>query len=124
MAEWEVRFFDEFKSEFRDLPVEVKFELGAVFDLLRKFGPELGRPAVDTLSGSDFSNMKEIRVDTPDDWYRFAFAFDPLRRAIVLCGGGKGGKSQRAFYKRLIELADARYTTHLKDLSDGTNNQS
>lgn len=124
MTDWEVRFFDEFKSEFRDLDAEVKVELGGVFDLLRRFGPDLGRPAVDTLNGSEFSNMKEIRVDRPDDWYRFAFAFDPARRAIVLCGGGKGGKSQRAFYKRLVDLADARYAAHLKDMDDGTDDQS
>jgi hypothetical protein len=69
--------------------------------------------------------MKEIRVDTADDWYRLAFAFDPLRRAIVLCGGGKGGGSQRAFYKRLTELADARYAAHLEAMKGhGPNDQS
>ena len=125
MTGWEVRFFDEFKSEFHDLPRDVKLELGEVIDLLRKFGPDLGRPAVDTLNGSAFSNMKEIRVDVADDWYRFAFAFDPLRRAIVLCGGGKGGKSQKAFYKRLVVLADTRYAVHLEDIeNDGSNDQS
>jgi hypothetical protein len=49
--EWEIRFFDEFKSEFRTLPLAVKLDLGAAFDLLRRFGPDLSRPTVDTLNG-------------------------------------------------------------------------
>lgn len=114
--EWDVRFFDEFKAEFRALPDEVKVEVGLVFDSLRDLGPNLGRPMIDTLKGSSFDNMKELRVDMADDWYRFALAFDPERKAIVLCGGGKGGRSQKVFYKQLIDLADRRYATHLRDL--------
>ncbi|HFF9367512.1 TPA: type II toxin-antitoxin system RelE/ParE family toxin [Escherichia coli] len=30
--------------------------------VLEKFGPQLGRPYVDTLNDSDFANMKELRV--------------------------------------------------------------
>ena len=43
-----------------------------------------------------------------------AYAFDPQRRAILLVGGDKAGRSQRAFYSRLISKADARYGAHLK----------
>jgi hypothetical protein len=120
--QWEVRFFDEFKSEFRELSFDAKVGLGGVLDLLRQFGPSLGRPFVDTLNGSAYANMKEIRVDTEDNWYRFAFAFDPGRNAIILCGGGKGGGSQKAFYKALIETADRRYRVHLEDVSSDEQN--
>jgi hypothetical protein len=34
--------------------------------------------------------------------WRFAFAFDPERKAVVLCGAAKSGVSQKLFYKRLI----------------------
>jgi hypothetical protein len=30
--------------------------------------------------------MKELRFDAADGVWRFAFAFDPTRKAIVLCG--------------------------------------
>jgi hypothetical protein len=122
-TEWIVEFFDEFRDEFRQLPPHVKVEVGAVFDLLRRFGPTLGRPQVDTLKGSTFANMKEIRADTDDDWYRFAFAFDPQRRAIVLCGGGKGGRNSKQFYRQLVATADRRYAAYLEDISDGPNNK-
>jgi hypothetical protein len=71
---------------------------------------------VGTLKGSTFPNMKEIRFSTDSDWYRIAFAFDPDKRAIVLCGGGKGGVSQAKFYKALIAKADLRYAEHLREI--------
>ena len=107
--EWDVVFHPEFVDEFRGLDREIKVGLGAVFDLLREDGPHLGRPHVDTLNGSRHANMKEIRVDVASDWYRCAFAFDPVQRAVVLCGGGKGGGSQKKFYAGLVRVADSRF---------------
>jgi hypothetical protein len=59
--------------------------------------------------------MKELRVAVADDWYRFAFAFDPQQQAVVLCGGGKAGMSQAKFYKALIAKADRRFEDWLKE---------
>jgi hypothetical protein len=116
--QWEVFFHEDFGPEFRALPDAAKVEIGAVFDALRTRAPALARPQVDTLNDSAYANMKEIRVDTDGDWYRVAFAFDPTRKAIVLCGGGKGGVSQKKFYAALIAKADARYAEHLRELDD------
>jgi hypothetical protein len=63
---YEVIFHPDFAPEFRALDTEVKETLGDVFDMLRDYGPELGRPNVDTLIGSSFANMKEIRAQTSD----------------------------------------------------------
>jgi hypothetical protein len=79
---WTVVFHDDFEPEFEELPVEVQNELLARTRLLQQFGPDLGRPNVDTLDGSSFSNMKELRFRLEGLW-RFAFAFDPHRQAIV-----------------------------------------
>jgi len=43
----------------------------------------------------------------------FAFAFDPERSAIVLCGGDKSGVSEKLFYRQLIAKADARFDVHV-----------
>jgi len=48
--------------------------------------------------------------------WRFAFAFDPERKAVVLCGGAKSGVSRKLFYIRLIDLADKRHEEHLSGL--------
>jgi hypothetical protein len=85
-------------------------------DLLRSSGPALRRPHVDTLKGSKHANMKELRVDHAHAAIRIAFAFDPKRRAILLCAGTKSGVSQKSIYRRLIDLADRLYDTHLAGL--------
>lgn len=57
--------------------------------------------------------MKELRFDAAGGVWRFAFAFDPNRQAILLCGGDKSGGSERRFYRRLIAKADARFEAHV-----------
>ncbi len=56
--------------------------------------------------------MKELRFDAADGVWRFAFAFDAKRRAIILCGGDKSGGSEKRFYRQLIDKADARFDGH------------
>jgi hypothetical protein len=51
-----------------------------------------------------------------DGVWRFAFAFDPKRAAILLCGGDKSGGSEQRFYRQLITKADDRFDAHLADL--------
>ena len=110
---WEVDLHDEFLSEYRELHKNVQDELLAHIELLEQFGPQLGRPRADTLNDSRHANMKELRFDAADGVWRVAFAFDPNRKAIVLAAGDKSGISERRFYRRLIEKADARFDAHL-----------
>ena len=109
MDAYEVVFHPDFVAEFKALDDAVKEGLGEVFDLLRDKGPALGRPNVDTLRGSKFKNMKEIRVDAADGVWRVAFAFDPEQNAVVICGVDKSGLSSERFYRGLIAKAHARY---------------
>ncbi len=69
-----------------------------------------------THSKAPNTNMKELRVKVLKVQWRFAFAFDPERKAVVLCGGAKSGVSRKLFYIRLIDLADKRYDEHLSEL--------
>jgi hypothetical protein len=110
---WKVVFDDDFAAEFDGLAEALQDELLAHAMLLREFGPNLGRPTVDTLKGSRHPNMKELRFGWAGEIWRVAFAFDPARQAILLVGGDKGGADQKRFYKRLIKLADERFERHL-----------
>jgi hypothetical protein len=58
----EVQFHKEFDPKFDALPDDVQNELRAHALLLEMFGPQLGRPRVDTLKGSRHANMKELRL--------------------------------------------------------------
>ncbi len=110
---WSVALADEFVEEFEAFPEGVQDELLAKAKLLEQFGPGLGRPHVDTLKGSPYANMKEIRFDAADGTWRVAFAFDPRREAILLVAGDKAGVNERRFYRILIGKAGERYSAHL-----------
>jgi hypothetical protein len=113
---WVVEIADEFAPEFAALHEAVQLEILALGRLLQQFGPQLGRPYVDTLKGSKHANMKELRITAADGEWRTAFAFDPRRRAILLVAGDKSGVSQKRFYQQLIEKADKRFAAHVARL--------
>jgi hypothetical protein len=111
---------DEFKPEFDALHEDVRTEVLALSLVIQEFGPQLGRPRVDTLKGSRHANMKELRFSAAGGEWRVAFAFDPRRRAILLVAGDKSGGSERRFYRELIRKADDRFDAHLARIRRGT----
>lgn len=120
---WAVELHEDFVPEFDALPQAVQTELSAKATLLEQFGPMLKRPHADTLNGSQFANMKELRFDAAGGVWRVAFAFDTERCAILLVAGDKSGVSQKQFYKQLIEKADARFAAHLAKLEEKDKNK-
>src|SRR6266480_3263371 len=118
--EWIVEIGDKFEPEFFDLPEDTQVEILALTRLLKQFGPQLGRPRVDTLNGSRHANMKELRLDAADGVWRVAFAFDPRRKAILLVAGDKSGGSEKRFYRELMRKADERFDAHLARIERGT----
>jgi hypothetical protein len=109
---WVVGFHAEFAPEYLQLSEPVRQKIISLAGLLKIFGPQLGRPRVDTLKGSKHPNMKELRFDADDGAWRVAFAFDLKRKAILLVAGDKSGVSQDKFYRNLIEIADRRLDQH------------
>jgi hypothetical protein len=101
----------------------VRIELLARVKVLAEHGPSLGRDLVDTLEGSKHANLKEMRFNAAGGVWRFAFAFDPTRSAILLVGGDKSGVSSQRFYRSLIKKAEERYDSHLKPLAPKGVNQ-
>jgi hypothetical protein len=60
--------------------------------------------------------MKELRPgSTGSSEIRILFAFDPIRRAVLLVAGDKSG-NWRGWYTTAIPLADNRYDAHLAEL--------
>jgi hypothetical protein len=113
---WEVRLHEALEAELLAFEQDVRRELLAAAKLLADYGPQLGRPHVDTLKGSKYANMKELRFEAADGEWRAAFAFDPERKAILLVAGDKSGGSQKRYYRQLIAKADLRFSGHLANL--------
>lgn len=113
---WEIEYTDEFFDWWQTLSVAEQDALAASVGVLEVRGPNLGRPHVDTVHGSRFANMKELRTQVGGRPLRTFFAFDPRRTAILLLGGDKTGDER--FYDRMIPLADQLFETHLKEIEN------
>lgn len=111
---WKVVFDAEFKLWLRSLDKDLEKEISTLIDLLRKNGPTLSRPYSDTLKGSNIKNLKELRLKFKAEHWRILYAFDPIRRAILLLGGNKTGDPN--WYKKNIPIAEKRFFKHLADL--------
>lgn len=89
----------------------------AAIMVLEEKGPGLARPYADTVHGSRFSNMKELRVQSRGDPVRVFFAFNPSRTGVLLCAGNKVGNEKR-FYDEMIPIADQEFTEYLNQFYD------
>lgn len=112
---WEILITDEYENWFLSLNEAEQIDVQAMVDVLEIKGPNLGRPQADTLySTNKVNNLKELRIQHSGKPYRVFYAFDPKRRAVLLCGGRKSGKQDKVFYKRMIPIAEKIFVQHLK----------
>jgi hypothetical protein len=113
---WQVIFDQDFETWIREQPEQVITHILASVGVLQQLGPNLGRPHVDTVKGSEYKNMKELRVQIAGEPWRVLFAFDPERVAILLLGGCKA--ADKRWYKKNVPVADARFGRHLEGLKN------
>ena len=112
--EWDVEFTDEFAAWWEAFNAEEQDSVNFSVRLLQENGPNLKRPYADTLEGSSFPNMRELRIQHEGRPYRVLYAFDPRRVGILLLGGDKTGNPR--WYREFIPRADELYRRHLRDL--------
>ena len=110
----EIEVSYEFKEWYESLTDEECGSVHNVIEALAQLGPALGRPQVDTLKGSRYANMKELRIQHQGRPYRILFAFDPRRYAYLILGGDKSGDAQ--WYIDAIRRADQIYAKHLEEI--------
>ncbi|HEX3467846.1 MAG TPA: type II toxin-antitoxin system RelE/ParE family toxin [Candidatus Elarobacter sp.] len=113
---WAIETTNDFDTWFDALAVSQQAKVLVSVSILREIGPRLGRPHVDTVNGSRYLNMKELRVQASGAPLRIFFAFDPRRVALLLVGGNKTGRGR--FYDLMIRRADTLYAEHLEALED------
>ncbi|WP_202304654.1 type II toxin-antitoxin system RelE/ParE family toxin [Dryocola clanedunensis] len=83
---------------------------------LQFMGPGLPRPYADTVKGSHFANMKELRIRHYGRPFRVFYAFDYSRQAILLCAGDKS--KDKRFYESMIAIADREFIAWLSSLEE------
>ena len=114
-GEWEIYQTDEvaaWMSDLRRADPQAADKVESAVDVLAEYGPTLGRPLVDTLTGSRLANLKELRPRQTN--IRVLFVFDPWRSAILLIAGDKTGQWQ-SWYERAVPEAEQLYGVYLEE---------
>ncbi|SFD70063.1 type II toxin-antitoxin system RelE/ParE family toxin [Streptomyces aidingensis] len=121
VAQWEVVLVAEVAAWFEELAEEdweSAEQVEDAIDLLAETGPTLGRPLVDRIKGAGNHHLKELRPGSSgSSEIRILFAFDPVRRAVLLVAGDKAG-NWRGWYEANVPLAEKRYREHVAVLED------
>ncbi|MFD9892166.1 type II toxin-antitoxin system RelE/ParE family toxin [Amycolatopsis sp. NPDC059027] len=120
--EWDIELHEEVDRWFTSLcendPITAD-RVEEAIDVLAREGPRLGRPLADRVKGSRQHNLKELRpASAGSTEIRILFAFDPVRKAVLLVAGDKAGNWKR-WYDINIPIAEKRYERHLRALKEG-----
>jgi hypothetical protein len=113
---FDVLFTDEFEAWWDGLSAEEQTGINAVVLLLEQQGVALGSPYSSKVFGSQFGQMRELRIQHEGRPYRVLYAFDPNRDAMLLIGGDKTGNNR--WYEIFVPVADRLYAEHLKELKE------
>lgn len=116
----EVEYSNEFGAWWEALTESEQESVAYSVGLLEAKGAALRYPHSSGVEGSKHAHMRELRVQHQGRPYRVFYAFDPLRKAMLLIAGDKTGDDR--FYERMIPVADRLYDEHLDGLTgkDGT----
>jgi hypothetical protein len=114
LEEWKVEYTDEFGGWWDGLTEAEQEDVRAGVNLLRRFGPSLGRPHVDSVASSKHGNRKDLRIQHRGRPYRVLFIFDLRRIAVLLIGGDKPGTGR--WHKEFVPVADGLYDERLLTL--------
>ncbi len=109
---WDIISVDEFDEWHDPLDDDTRLAIYEDVRYLSLIGPELGRPYADTIHGSKYKNLKELRIKHNKHVYRIFYAFDPSRKGILLIGGDKRGNNR--FYNEYIPIAEKLYDKYIK----------
>lgn len=109
---WTLIYLDYYENWLNDQEEELQDEAFAQLEVLKQFGPTLGRPRVDTLKDSNLANLKELRFLFKGAPIRILFAFDPKQQGMIMLGGDKTG--DKRWYKTNIPIAEKLYAEHLE----------
>jgi hypothetical protein len=112
------KYTKEYEDWFTSQDEEAKILINAKVNVLQEFGPNIGRPYVDTIKGTKFKNLKELRINHKKYVLRILLIFDKKRNCWLLIGGNKKGKNEEDFYKKIIKQAEdliKKYSEILED---------
>lgn len=108
--------------EFQQADRATLIQISQATTALAEEGLGLGRPLVDTVSGSRLPNLRELRPGSPGSTssgsteVRLLFIFDPYRHTVFLVAGDKSRKRKWSdWYQTAIPQAEEAYAEYLRN---------
>ncbi|WP_231901993.1 type II toxin-antitoxin system RelE/ParE family toxin [Halorhodospira halochloris] len=89
---WQIIFTERFEGWLRGLSDDDRVAVLAVINLLKERGPELPRPHADTVNGSHYTNMKELRIQSQGRPLRAFLRLIRCARALCCAQETKAGR--------------------------------
>jgi hypothetical protein len=108
----EVEGTEEFETWFLALTDKDAEAVARVVGLLEEKGVTLGFPYSSDIKGAQA--LRELRVQSGGHLLRVFYAFDRLRRAVLLLGGDKTGDDR--FYETFVRRAERMWADYLAGL--------
>jgi hypothetical protein len=108
----EVEGTEEFEAWFLALAEKEAERVARVVGLLEEKGVALGFPYSSEIKGSQA--LRELRVQSGGHPLRVFYAFDPLRRAVLLLGGDQTGDDR--FYETFVPRLEQIWAEYLANL--------
>jgi len=106
----EVVFTDEFGDWYGSLREEEQDDVAYYVDLLEQMGVGLGYPHSCAINGSRHP-LRELRCKVGGRPFRIIYAFNPVRDAVLILGGDKGGDNR--FYETIIARSEVLWDEYL-----------
>jgi hypothetical protein len=110
----EIIVTDEFAIWYENLTLEEQLSVRRYVAMLEKAGATLPFPYSSGIKNSQYSAMRELRVQHSGRPYRVLYAFDPIRNAVLLVGGEKTGNDR--WYETAVKLADTLWEKYLREM--------
>ena len=116
---WTVITTDLFNEWLEQQDESTQEKVLAALVVLQQQGPSLGRPLVDTVYDSKFTNMKELRVQHRGKPLRAFLHLIHYDRPLCFASVIKAVKS--VSIKEMLDIAEQQYELHLSTLGEQSN---
>ncbi len=117
VADWLLNLDEQAAAGDADAEKTVEL-IEAAINVLRREGPNLGRPLVERVHQSSHQKMKELRPGSAGRTeIRLLFAFDTEQAAFFVVAGDKAAGSQwNRWYSKNVPIADDRLREHQAEI--------
>ena len=107
-----VIYSSSFVTWLNSLSADDRTSIVAFIRLIREHGVALAGSYSKPVKGSKIHSLRELRKVLNGRKIRILYAFDPLRRAIILTGGDK--TNDKLWYEKNIAIAEREWSIWLK----------